>query len=295
MLDFVVIGAQKAGSTFLLQCLEEHPEIFMVHSEVPFFQDPDYSPDGLERLLALFRNQEKAAVRGLKRPNYLGDPLVPGRIARHFPRVKLLALLRNPIERTISAYFHYMQSGFIPVIPFERGLEKIIGGTFDSRYPGAGQIIEYSLYATHIERYLSCFDREQLFIQLFEQLRDNPVELVRETCRFVGVSDDYTPLRPNRRPMAAVYSLPRLRLGAMVQPLTTVYYQDRTRMRFRGWGGHQLSRIYSRIDRYLLERLFPSKKPSLSPALRDRLNAVFRDDTNRLREILDHPLPGWPS
>mgnify|MGYP006424640191 CR=1 FL=1 len=294
IVDFVVIGAQKAGSTFLLQCLEEHPEVFMVHWEVPFFQDPDYAADKVPQLEEMFRGQESKRARGLKRPNYLGDPAVPGRIARHYPDVKLIAVLRHPVERTVSAYFHYMQNGFLPVSPIETGLRRLLDQDTDSRFPNASQVIEFSRYGEHLERYLRHFSRDQMLIARFEEIRDSPLDLIRRSCEFIGVASDYQPERTERRPMASIYSIPRLRLLATVRPVISTFYHDRRRMRYRGWTGKQLSRIISRVDRSVLARLFPNRKPQLSQDLQDRLNDAFKDDTNHLRELLNDSLPGWP-
>src|SRR5690606_17419350 len=109
--EFFVIGAQKAGSTYLLQCLGEHPQIFMPPSEVAFFEDSLYSADRLGDFEKHFAPAKKGQVIGVKRPNLLGHPECPERLRRHMPDLKIVVTLRNPIERAVSGYFHYMKSG----------------------------------------------------------------------------------------------------------------------------------------------------------------------------------------
>lgn len=102
--NFLIIGAQKSATTFLLRCLREHPDVFVPSGEIPFFEDPDYSQGDIESFARLFaRGCHKKAV-GLKRPNYLHKPECPERIHRHIPSARLIVILRDPIERAISAY-----------------------------------------------------------------------------------------------------------------------------------------------------------------------------------------------
>ena len=118
--NFVIIGAQKSASTFLQVCLSEHPDVFMPPGETPFFESPDYENSDISRLESLFNNRSESKL-GIKRPSYIGKPEVPKRIEYHLPDAKLIAVLRNPIDRAVSAYFHYINNGFIPCINLEKG------------------------------------------------------------------------------------------------------------------------------------------------------------------------------
>ena len=95
--DFVLIGGQKAGSTFVQEALRQHPAVFTPHGETPFFQDPDYTPNDLSPLERELQGARAGQRVGIKRPNYLGEPEVPPRLARDLPGVKLIAVLREPV------------------------------------------------------------------------------------------------------------------------------------------------------------------------------------------------------
>ena len=208
---FFVVGAQKAGSTYLLQCLGEHPAVFMPPAEVPFFEDPLYAPERIGDFERHFDAAKPDQVVGVKRPNLLGLPECPYRLARHMPELKLVVTLRDPIERAISGYFHSMKTGLLPVAPLEEGMRQILTGEI-AGYPRAPEVLTFGLYNWHLVNYQQHFPAARFFITLLDDIkRDAGAELAR-AYRFLGVDDGYRPAAAKRRPMEAIYSLRRLRL-----------------------------------------------------------------------------------
>ena len=123
-LDFAIVGAQKAGSTFLLKNLRDHPSVFMPNGEVPYFENPDfYGPNKLE---FYFNKKNKKNILGIKRPNYLNKKEVPSRLIENNPNIKIIIFLRNPVDRVISAYYHGMKMGLLPLLEINEGLKKIL-------------------------------------------------------------------------------------------------------------------------------------------------------------------------
>ncbi len=295
MLDFVIIGAQKAASTFLQRAIQQHPETFLPYGETPFFQDPDYNRDDLGPLQHAVAGAAPGQLKGIKRPNYLGQPEVPARIALHFPRIRLIAVLREPVSRAVSAYFHYMASGFLPILPIEEGMPRLLDGTMDRRWAVAEAVLDYGRYATHLKRYFQYFDREQMLIILQEHLRDRPVQTMQRVYAFLDLSDAlFVPKNTDQRPMATITSLPRLRLLRALSPLTTRFNVDRTRKyRHRSLAARTLRKVIHGVDHYLLARVLPGRRPTLSPTLHQRLRDYYAEEVSQLRELVDDPLTGW--
>jgi len=171
MLNFIIPGAQKSASTFIHKCLAEHPAIYMPADEISFFESPDYETSTVSSFWNLF-NGNHNKILGIKRPSYLAKPEVPERIKKHAPDAKFIVVLRNPIRRAVSAYYHQMKYGFIPVKNIEQGLDDILNKKYvqDSKFARASEIIDFGFYCKQLERYFSFFDRKKFLILLHEDI-----------------------------------------------------------------------------------------------------------------------------
>ena len=104
-LDFVIIGAQKSASSFVHLCLLDHPEVYIPEKEIPYFENPDYKKKDLKNIILTTKEYKKNyKAIGIKRPNYLGKDEVPARIFKNNPNIKLIVVLRNPIESHFSIF-----------------------------------------------------------------------------------------------------------------------------------------------------------------------------------------------
>lgn len=180
--DFLVIGAMKAGTTSLHHYLAAHPQVFMPKvKELDFFTEELSWPRGWD----WYRRQFSAAGAGVKAvgeastsytkyPRYQG---VPERIARHLPNARLIYLVRDPFERIRSHYQHNVAIG-----QEDRPIDAAV--TVNHVY------LDYSRYATQIERYLKYFDRSQFLLLTSENLRFNREDTMRSVFKFLEVDED---------------------------------------------------------------------------------------------------------
>lgn len=298
--NFLIIGAQKSGSTFFLKCLGEHPDVFMPPGEIRFFEDPEYLNSTIDQLEALFQHVSHQTALGIKRPGYLSRPECAARIHHHIPQAKLIAILRNPVERAISAYYHLMKCGFIPVKSVEEGLGQIVSGEYQKTYPKAAEIIDFGFYYRHLTRYLEYFAPDQMLILPFDAIKANAVDAIKQTYRFIGVDDNYIPKRlqgPGRpNPNPGVYSLTRLRVLNLRNPFLYTYNQDKTR-RYSKPRRTLVAKIADKLitstDSMVLTRLVGNEKPEISPELTYRLFKIYEDDINHLETFLSQELTGW--
>jgi hypothetical protein len=298
--NFLIIGAQKSGSTFFLNCLSEHPEVFMPPGEVRFFEDPEYHRSTIQDLEKLFRNVAHKKACGIKRPGYLARPECPERIHQHIPDAKLVAILRNPIERAISAYFHLMKCGFIPVRPLEEGLTNIVNGEYKRDYPKSDEIVEFGFYYQHLTRYLNFFEKSQMLILTFDTIRVDALGAIQQAYQFIGVSDNYVPrllqLRNGRSTNAGMYSIARLYVNSWRNLFMYTYNEDRTRR----YPKQQLSfidRVVSKavlsVDSLILSQVCKGSKSGLSVELSSRLCSIYEKDIEQLEHLLGRDLSGW--
>ena len=195
--DFLIIGAQKAGTTALYAYLRQHPQITGPSwKEVSFF-DRHYA-HGEAWYRGNFPNTLRArGLVGEASPSYLFHPLAPGRVAAMVPDAKLVALVRNPVDRAFSHYQHEVALDREP-LSFEDALEaedeRLRGeeermradpayfsrAWWDYTYRARGR------YAEQLERWLAVFPREQLLIVPNEDLDAEPAQTHALVLEFLG-------------------------------------------------------------------------------------------------------------
>ncbi|MCS3672420.1 hypothetical protein GGQ21_003090 [Salinibacter ruber] len=296
--DFAIIGAQKSATTFLQRCLQAHPEVFVPAGELADFEDPQYAHFEIDQFQQHFVPGQDAAAVGLKRPSYLHGPNVPERLAHHLPDLKLIVVLRDPIERAISAYFHQMRHSFAPVRDVNTGLRAILHGGWEETYPRTRQIIEYGFYYEQLTRYLQHFDQYQFFVTTYQSIKETPQATVRAISEFLGVSKeaDITDVLENGKANKGLYSKLRLSWTRLTNPIQFEYFHGGQRLRPReniGRLGRAFIRFVRGIDRRLLRPIVTNKRPSLNPDVEAELVRHYRSDAKALKEEFDLDIEHW--
>jgi hypothetical protein len=205
--DFIVIGAQKAGTATLFACLAEHEQVVPSRRrEVHFFDgglDPtaDTYGKGLGWYAGHFPLAEdlgKARITGEASPLYLFNPRAAHRIRVTVPDVKLICLLRDPVERAISQYFHEVRLGWE-----DRPIETALAEEDEIMAPllreGAYKALDYihksyktrGLYADQLGPYMRLFDRRQIYVGQSESFFRAPAEFLNDLCRFLNIAPNY--------------------------------------------------------------------------------------------------------
>lgn len=284
---FVILGAQKSASTFLQDQLSQHPSIEIAAGESRHFEDPEYSRGAVADLPALFSRPQPGVIRGIKRPDYLGRPEVAARIAQHLPEARLFVVIRDPVSRAVSSYYHYVRHGFVPLMPLSVAFRRLLDGELQDVYPRAGEILTYGLYGQHIERYLQYFDRDQLMVFEQSSLTRDPMGSLSEAFRFLEVDPSF---RPQHEQVSnrGVYSHLRLRLLRSKNHIQFRYTPDLDRRYPRRPGplGYLWAGAVVTLDRQLLARLDRTRPPALAPDVAGELRRYYAADAARLRSLL---------
>ena len=189
LIDFIILGAEKSGTSFLVTRLREVPGIYMPKGEVRYFRDPFFGPK--EFLTRDVGDPGDARLVGIKHPSYLAYPHVPDRIKAHNPDVRMIVTLRDPVERIVSSYFHYLQRGQIPLEFPEIGLARVLENP--SMSPKYADIRNFGFYHRHLLRFLQHFRRDQLLVVEYERLVCEP-ERIRTVVDFLGLSTSDIPV-----------------------------------------------------------------------------------------------------
>jgi hypothetical protein len=209
-LDFLVIGAQRSGTTSLWHALASHPELQMPSSkEAPFFSHDEQFARGLNWYMEeVFSAAGPELLRGTASPHYMmgGPQADAGEIARRIrataPEVKLIAILREPIARAQSHHRMVVHRGRETRSFEDATRELLVPQALEDarRYPLEVQpYIVQGEYGRILGAYLEVFPREQLHVLLTADLEAEPLQTLRAIFAFLGVADTHRPPRPGVR------------------------------------------------------------------------------------------------
>jgi hypothetical protein len=274
LVDFAIIGAQKCGTTSLAAQLAGHPEICFCETKEPgyFHQNDDWKA-GLESYHRLYRPKE-GQICGEASTMYTFLPEWQGTYSRLFaynPDLKLIYIMRQPVQRVISNYSHNLVRGLVKDTPEAAVFEDPV-------------YINRSRYAVQLRPYLDLFPRENVLLLLFEEyIADQPLTL-REIAGFLGISPDafaQTDLADKHKTVGKTY-LKNPAIRAMVG--SKAFQAVRPRL---------ADSIRQPIRRRLSNQL--DEKPYFSPSLRRDIWRFVEDDVRGVEDLLGRRLDVWRS
>ena len=291
--DFVIIGAQKSASTFIHNWISEHPDAFMLHGEIPIFESPDYENSSMELFYKSFSNCNEKIV-GFKRPNYLGRSEVPERIYNNLPDAKLIAVLRNPIDRAISACYHNINYGFLPVENPDVLLNKIFKGEDIVGYPRANEIIEFGLYHKYLEMYQNYYESGKLLIVNHDDIKKDSRNEVKKIYSYLGIDSNFVAKSLKSRPQSVIYNLNRLRFLRLRNRIIYRYNSSRTRLtKRRGFILKIVRGLFDKFDSLVLSKIFKNEKDQISNDTLVLIQNAYKNDIQNLEKKYGLNLDTW--
>lgn len=181
--NFIVIGAPRAGTSWIHKNLRDHPDVFVPQKKELHFFDREYDR-GIayyEEHFADFRGQRAV---GEATPDYLHGSYcatdIPALIHKHLPSARLIASLRNPTERAYSRYWNAKAK-----FDHNRSL------SFEEKLKDRPEFIREGLYADQLERYYAFFPRDQILVLLYDDLEADPHGFMRSIYSFIGVDPEF--------------------------------------------------------------------------------------------------------
>jgi Sulfotransferase domain len=281
--NLFIAGAPRCGTSSLHSYLQAIPGIYMSRIKEPNFfsryvigdEHPMVKPIRDEsRYLELFSAAGDAQVIGEASPNYLEDPEAPALIDRTVPGAKVIASLRDPVERLYSHYLMMRNNrrgmgSFMSEI--EHGLENQINRSMAVLAPATG------LYSRHVQRYRAVFGEERFLVLIFEEWRADVPRTLRRILAFLGIDHE---IRDFSEPPQRRFSEAR---GPLVRYL---------------FGNRRISRASESLIPYRLRKLIRNAflvkhvpKPPMEPEAREFLIDYYREDVAQLEAMLGRQLP----
>jgi hypothetical protein len=284
--NFLIIGAPKAGTTSLYHNLKAHPQVYMSSlKEVHFFsEESSQLKEGLKYYESLFEDVVDELSAGEASTGYLFSPETPERIKSVVPDVKLIAILRNPVERIYSHYWMKRRRDTL-------NIETKSGGIADH----FSQLIErpeiedfvHAFYWQSLSRYLQLFDRSQIKVCLFEDLQQDPQNLYLDICTFLNVDRSLLPKASGR-----IYNK-----GGDAKNSSLFNLFESLRNRYAKTVSNVLPTSIYEKSRYLYarfrENFMISDYAPLPNGVRQALVNLHREDTLQLQDFLGRDLSHW--
>lgn len=196
----IILGAQKSGTTSLFYYLAQHPDIAGSQPKEVHYFDLNYQRGPFWYRSHFPLRRSKVFLEAS--PEYLFLPYVPERIYQTTPHAKLIVLLRNPVERAISSYFHQVRAGR-ETLPIMEALEHETARTQEGitalihqNYKPNLDYIHFSYkrkghYLEQLRRYWDLFPKNQLLILKYEDFASHPIEIIKQVCRFLDIDPDF--------------------------------------------------------------------------------------------------------
>lgn len=194
---FVIIGAQKAGTTSLFHALAAHPRVRPPSEKEPSFFSYRRRK-GARWYVRRFPRAGEGLVTGEASPSYLFDPFAPARMRAVLPDARLIVILRDPVERAYSQYHHVVRHGheerpFRQAIDDERAaiLPRFLAGDLrpdEVDHPLIRKsLLSRGIYALQLERWLDAYPRSRLLVLESADLKARPREVLEEVTDFIGI------------------------------------------------------------------------------------------------------------
>jgi hypothetical protein len=286
--DFLIPGEARCGSTTLWDLLARHPDVyFPAEKELHYFSSYRVEPSAereqvrRDEYLSLFADAAPRQRCGEATPNYLFDAGACERIRAAAPQVRLLVILRDPVARAWSHYWHQVRRGRDP-LGFEQALEAE-AGRIDAGDPLARSRFSYlsrGRYVESLRRYESAFGRDALCVVFLEELQRDPGPVLARACAHLGL--DPAPLSGASLPHANQASFPRWpRLAALGQRVQQIAKA----------AGPGVAGVVQRIGRATRPLRVYSGQPRIDEATRRALRKRLQQSDAELADWLGRPLP----
>ncbi|OYT33099.1 sulfotransferase [Archaeoglobales archaeon ex4484_92] len=281
--NFIICGTQKGGTSALYYFLKEHPEIYLSPKKEVHYFDLNYQK-GLKWYEKHFKGaSSKYKAIGEASPLYMYLEEVPERIHETLPDAKLIFILRNPVDRAYSHYWHEIRLGY-EWLPFEEAIkkekERLAAGTiFDKQHCS---YLDRGKYIKQLKRYRKYFSKDQMLILISEELKNKPENVLKRVFEFLDVNtqfriESFNNKNIGKRPRFLI--IQRL----IVAKLHTLHQ-------------YYIPEAYPLTNRLILLinalNLIPGY-PKMNPQTRKKLSEYFKPYNKKLEDFLGHKLEQW--
>ena len=293
--NFLIIGAAKSGTTALYHYLKQHPDVFLTPiKETNFFaldgMNIDFKGPGdsegvhrnsitnITEYSYQFSKYKNEKAIGEVCPSYLYSENAPKNIKKYIPDVKIIAILREPVDRAFSAWLHLTRDKR-EYCSFDKALNNE-SRRIQENWAEIWHYKEQGMYYKQLRRYYDVFTKENIKVFFYNDFKNNPKKIYSEICDFIGVNNAFN-VDMDQNHNRGGLSRNRLLYNLMMQNnfLKTIF-NFFIRGSFR-----------KRIKLFLDKRNLTSLR--LDPNEKMKYKSFFEDDIRELEKLLKLRINNW--
>lgn len=297
--NFFIVGSVKCGTTTLYSYLQKSAQVFMpVQKEPHYFirkvHDLNYQgpkdgsffikyPNSLPEYEKLFKEAEGEELVGEASTMYMFYKDTAKALNEYNPEAKIIAIIRNPIERAFSHYLHHIREGTAAAKSFSEAIQDELSGKRDEWAPQR-RFIEIGRYADQLSEYLEVFPENQVLILKFEDFIGSPNETLSQVATFLGIENIFHEKEIKKHNASGVpkndklhsFYLKSLKFSRKVFPFLT---------------HSPLSKLRKKIDNIYRNNFL--EKPEMDKSTRELLNQVYKEEIIKINEVTGFDLSDW--
>lgn len=289
--NFLIIGANKGGTSSFYKYLDQHPEIFMSEIKEPMFflfnemkgeekkaevssEEPEWQNwkpiSSVEEYRKMFVTPPGIKAAGEASTAYLANPVCAERIARYNPDMKIIAILRNPVSRAFSNYQMYVRLGH-EHDSFRKAVKDELAGK-RKNLPQGRHYVELGYYGKSLSEYYKVFDAKNIRVYLIDDLKNQSAWMFRDAFEFLGVDPSFIPDV-------------REKFNVNENVLLNTFF----------------TKNFRRIDNRLsVSSVLPSQwkhafrgEPIMDDEIKSKLKALYREDILKTQQLTGRNLDKW--
>ena len=292
--DFFIVGAPRCGTTAMYNYLKKHPEIFMSVPKEPWYFGTDITckfRPSLENYLHYFSMAKNEKRVGEASPIYLSSTLAAKEIKEFNPLARIIIMLRNPVDFLHSFHAKNLTLGYENITDCGNALKaeearkqkKMDLPKKAEMAPACLQYKQMAKFSEQVERYLDVFGKENVFIIIYDDFKENTAKVYRDTLLFLGVYPDFNISFP-------VYNK-NFRLRSKF--LSHLHVNDHPSLKHSSsLPARVLVKLFKRINKW---NTIAEPRQSMNPDLRNQLQKEFEPEVQRLSKLIGRDLNHWTS
>lgn len=291
--DFIGIGTTNAATTWIFNCLREHPEISLpTLKEIHFFNKNYNYKKGIETYRKYYNHCLGNKITGEFTPEYIKSPLCALRIHKHFPNTKIIACLRNPVDKIYSEYRAHKK----------KKTRLSIYKNFEEAIMKDSTLIREAFYYKQLRHYYRLFQKQNILILIYEEIKKKPIEFLTKIYNFFALENksfvptliskgvNVTGIRTYRHKIPVINRI-------LYKLMLKIKVDDKVRNRLRK------TLINDLLEKFLdfnwkrihktntTERLIEKKQ--MNEETRNILERIFRPDIMKLEKLIEKDLSIW--